>query len=51
MKYTVTLYQEVYTTVEIDAESKEDADTKVIMGDYDKDNDVLDVTVKESEII
>lgn len=50
MKFKVTLYQESYTEVEVDAENLEEAKDKVLSGDYD-DDDVLDVTVKESEIV
>lgn len=50
MKYKVTLYQETYTEVEIEAKSLSDAKELVMSGEFD-DDDVLDVTVKQSEII
>ena len=46
-KFTVTVYQETYSTYEIFAETKEDADAIVWSGEVDP----TDVTVKESEII
>ena len=50
-KFKVVLYQETYTTVEIEAEDKSSAEAKVLRGEYDIDQDVFDVTVKESEIV
>ncbi len=50
MKFKVTLYQETYTEVEVEAESKEAAENLVLAGGYNED-DVQDVTVKESEIV
>jgi hypothetical protein len=45
MKYSVTLYQEKYTEFEIEADSQEDAEEKVLSGEFD-DDDIVDVNVK-----
>ena len=50
MKHKVVLYQETYTTVEIEAENQLDANVKVSIGEYRK-KDIVDVTVKESEVL
>jgi hypothetical protein len=50
MKFKVTLYQETYTEVEIEADSLEQANDLVLSGKF-TENDIVDVTVKESEII
>ena len=50
-KFKVVLYQEIYTTVEVWAEDESSAKAKVLRGEYDETMDVIDVTVKESEII
>lgn len=50
MKYKVTLYQETYTEVEIEASSLEQANDFVLSGKFTED-DVVDISVKESEII
>lgn len=49
-KFTATLYCETYTTVEVEAESQKEANALILAGNYDDDN-ILDVTVKESEIM
>jgi len=50
MKHKVCIYQETYTTIEIDAPDRESAEELVMSGEYN-DNEVTDVTVKQSEII
>ncbi len=49
MKYKVILYQETYTEIELEAESLEAAKDLVMQGEF-KDEDVKDVTVKESSV-
>ena len=52
MKYKVTLYQEVYTHLEIEAKSEDEARDLVLSGKYDDDNTIdIEVEVRESEII
>ena len=52
MKYQVTLYQEVYTHLEIEATSENEARDLVLSGNFDSDNTIdIEVEVKESEII
>jgi len=46
-KFQVTLYQETYTTVIVEAEDKSEASDKALMGEYEF---IDDVTVKESDI-
>ncbi len=50
MKYRVTLYQEIYTHLEIEATSEDEARDLVLSGEFD-DANTLDIEVKESEII
>ena len=50
-KFKVVLYQEIYTTVEVWAEDESSAKAKVLRGEYDETMDVIDVTVKESDIL
>ena len=49
-KHLVTLHQETFTEIEIEADSLEDAQELVMSGEFN-DEDVQDVTVKNSEII
>ncbi len=52
MKYRVTLYQEIYTHLEIEATSEDEARDLVLSGQFDDDNTIdIFVEVKESEII
>ena len=52
MKYRVTLYQEIYTHLEIEATSEDEARDLVLSGKYDDDNTIdIEVEVRESEII
>jgi len=52
MKYKVTLYQEVYTHLEIEAKSEDEARDLVLRGEFDDDNTIdIEVEVRESEII
>jgi hypothetical protein len=53
MKYRVTLYQEIYTHLEIEATSEDEARDLVLSGKYDEFDDAtnIDIEVKESEII
>ena len=52
MKYKVTLYQEIYTHLEIEATSEDEARDLVLSGQFDDDNTIdIFVEVKESEII
>jgi len=52
MKYKVTLYQEVYTHLEIEAKSEDEARDLVLRGEFDDDNTIdIQVEVRESEII
>jgi len=52
MKYRVTLYQEIYTHLEIEATSEDEARDLVLNGKYDDDNTIdIEVEVRESEII
>ena len=52
MKYRVTLYQEIYTHLEIEATSEDEARDFVLSGKYDDDNTIdIEVEVRESEII
>jgi len=52
MKYKVTLYQEIYTHLEIEAKSEDEARDLVLRGEFDDDNTInIEVEVKESEII
>jgi len=46
-KFQVTVYQETYTTVVVEAEDKSEAKDKALMGEHEF---VDDVTVKESDI-
>ena len=50
MKFQVCLYQETYTTVEIEATDEGAARDLVMSGEF-SDGDISDVTVKNSEII
>jgi len=50
MKYQVTLYQEVYTHLEIEATSENEARDLVLSGKFDSAN-TIDIEVKESDII
>jgi hypothetical protein len=50
MKYKVVLYQEVYTTIEVEAQTVFEAEEKVLTGDWDE-KDEKDVTVKESNVL
>lgn len=50
MKFRSTLYTETYTEVELECESQEECDELVLSGDYEED-EIIDITVKESEII
>jgi hypothetical protein len=50
MKYKVTLYQEIYTHLEIEAKSEDEARDLVLSGEFD-DANTIDIEVKESEII
>jgi hypothetical protein len=50
MKFKVTLLQETYTDILIEADDSHMASEKVLMGEFDED-DITDVTVKDSEII
>jgi hypothetical protein len=52
MKYKVTLYQEIYTHLEIEAKSEDEARDLVLSGEFDDANTIdIEVEVKESEII
>lgn len=52
MKYKVTLYQEIYTHLEIEAKSEDEARDLALRGEFDDDNTInIEVEVKESEII
>jgi len=53
MKYRVTLYQEIYTHLEIEATSEDEARDLVLSGEFDEfdDDTTIDIEVKESEII
>jgi len=52
MKYKVTLYQEIYTHLEIEATSEDEARDLVLRGEFDDDNTIdIEVEVRESEII
>ena len=53
MKYKVTLYQEIYTHLEIEAKSEDEARDLVLRGEFDEFDDAttIDIEVKESEII
>jgi hypothetical protein len=53
MKYKVTLYQEIYTHLEIEATSEDEARDLVLRGEFDEFDDAttIDIEVKESEII
>jgi len=52
MKYKVTLYQEIYTHLEIEAKSEDEARDLVLRGEFDDDNTIdIEVEVRESEII
>tara|TARA_A200000159_G_scaffold129599_1_gene125976 strand:- start:44 stop:214 length:171 start_codon:yes stop_codon:yes gene_type:complete len=46
-KYLVTIYQETYTTVEVEANDKHEAEDLALMGEGEVD----DVTVKSQEMI
>jgi hypothetical protein len=50
MKYKVALYQEIYTYLEIEAKSEDEARDLVLSGEFD-DANTIDNEVKESEII
>jgi hypothetical protein len=50
MKYKVTLYQEIYTHLEIEAKSEDEARDLVLSGEFD-DANTIDIEVKESTII
>jgi hypothetical protein len=50
MKYKVTLYQEIYTHLEIEAKSEDEARDLVLRGEFD-DANTIDIGVKESTII
>jgi len=47
-KFIVCLYQEIYSDIEVEANSAEEASEKVMLGEFE---DPIDVTVKSSEII
>ena len=47
MKFKLTLYQEIYTDYEVEAENEEQAREKVCNGEAEE----IDTTVKESEIL
>jgi hypothetical protein len=49
MKRTVLLYQEVYTEIEVEAETQEEAGELVMSGEF-KNSDIRDVTYKNGEI-
>ena len=49
-KHLVKLYQETYTEIEIEADSIEEAEELVMSGEFN-DEDIQDVTVKNSEIM
>ena len=52
MKYKVTLYQEIYTHLEIEATSEDEARDLVLRGEFDDANTIdIEVEVRESEII
>ena len=51
MKYQVVTYQEVYTTVVVEATDPDAAECLVRSGDYDEEGDVIDVTAKEFQIL
>ncbi len=52
MKYKVTLYQEIYTHLEIEAKSEDEARDLVLSGEFDDAYTIdIEVEVKESEII
>jgi hypothetical protein len=59
MKYRVTLYQEIYTHLEIEAKSEDEARDLVLSGEFRDlvlsgefdDANTIDIEVKESEII
>lgn len=48
MKFKACLYQEVYTTISVEAENEEEAKEKIMLGEFEETDDV---TVKESEIL
>lgn len=48
MKYKITLYQEIYSDFEVEANSEKEASDMVISGQAGEPNDV---TVKESDVI
>ena len=50
MKHRVMLYAETFTEIEVEADDLETAKEKALTGEY-SDDDIIDVTVKESEII
>lgn len=50
MKHKVTLYQETYSEIEVEAESQEEAEELVMSGEFE-DDQIIDVTTKSSEII
>jgi hypothetical protein len=52
MKYRVTLYQEIYTHLEIEAKSEDEARDLAFSGKFDDDNIIdIEVEVRESAII
>lgn len=48
--YMVVLQQDIYTTVKIKASSEDEANELVMMGEFN-DEDIIDVTTDNSEII
>ncbi len=50
MKYKVTLYQEIYTHLEIEAKSEDEARDLVLSGEFD-DANTIDIEVRESALI
>ncbi len=49
MKYKVTLYQEIYTHLEIEAKSEDEARDLVLSGEFD-DAYTIDIEVEVKEI-
>ena len=50
MKYKVTLYQEIYTHLEIEAKSEDEARDLAFSGEFD-DANTIDIEVRESALI
>ncbi len=49
-KFKVTLYQETYTEIEVFADDEDAAKELVLSGEFN-DDDIQDVTVKDSDVI